>query len=425
MEVTDSMDINYKNLINDNIKIVAQKEKLPIEFIQKSYESGEIVIPNNLNRSIKCLSGIGNGLSTKVNANIGTSPDYSLFDEELEKLNLSVKAGADAVMDLSTGEDLRKIRKAILDMSPLPVGTVPVYQVACETRKKGKEISQMEVEHIFAVIEEQAQEGVDFMTLHCGVTKETLTVLKRQKRLGGIVSRGGAFFARWIDANDKENPLYECYDRLLDIAKKYNVTLSLGDGLRPGCLADASDGAQIAELSVLGELVVRARKAGVQAMVEGPGHMPLDQIAAHVHLAKRLIHNAPYYLLGPLVTDVAAGYDHITSAIGGAVAAAAGADFLCYVTPAEHLRLPEASDVYKGVIASKIAAHAADISKGIRDSRKWDDEFSRYRKALNWDKQQELALDPDRFKAEREKRLPKENDFCTMCGRYCAIKEEK
>jgi phosphomethylpyrimidine synthase len=281
----------------------------------------------------------------------------------------------------------------------------------------------MEAGHIFNVIEEQAAEGVDFMTVHCGVNKETVAILNRLGRVAGVVSRGGSLLAKWITATGKENPLYEQYDRLLDIAKKYDVTLSLGDGLRPGCIADASDGAQIAELTVLGELVLRARKAGVQVMVEGPGHMPLDQIQPHLNLAKRLIHDAPFYLLGPLVTDVAAGYDHITSAIGGAIAASAGADFLCYVTPAEHLRLPDKDDVYTGVIASRIAGHAADIVKGVSGAREWDLEFSKSRKALDWQSQQKNALDPVKFKAERDKLPPQDSKVCTMCGKFCAMKD--
>jgi phosphomethylpyrimidine synthase len=276
---------------------------------------------------------------------------------------------------------------------------------------------------MFDIVEQQAEEGVDFMTIHCGITRETVSVLHRQGRLVGIVSRGGAFMARWIRANNKENPFYEQYDRLLAIAKKHDVTLSLGDGLRPGGLHDASDGAQIAELSVLGELVLRARDAGVQTMVEGPGHMPLDQIQGHVQLAKRLIHDAPLYLLGPLVTDIAAGYDHITGAIGGAIAASYGADFLCYVTPAEHLRLPNEDDVYQGVIASRIAGHAADIVKGLPGAAERDRQMSHWRKSLNWEKQAEHALDKEKFVAERKKLMPKEAAVCTMCGQFCAMRD--
>jgi len=295
---------------------------------------------------------------------------------------------------------------------------------ACDTVAGGGKITQMDPSRLFDVIEQQAEEGVDFMTVHCGINKETVNILDRSKRLVGVVSRGGSFLVKWIKANGKENPLYEQYDRLLDIAKKYDVTLSLGDGFRPGCINDANDAAQIAELSVLGELVLRARQAGVQTIIEGPGHMPLDEIAGHVQLAKKIGHGAPLYLLGPLVTDIAAGYDHITSAIGGAIAASAGVDFLCYVTPAEHLRLPDAKDVYDGIIASRIAAHAADIVKNVPGARQRDFEMSRWRKLRNWEKQEELSLDPDKFSRERKRMLPKEEDVCTMCGQFCAMKDE-
>jgi phosphomethylpyrimidine synthase len=373
---------------------------------------------------MKNCCGIGKGLKTKVNANIGTSSDRASFEYEVEKLNASLKAGADAVMDLSTGGDLSQVRKMILENCPVPLGTVPIYQVACETLKMGKRIVDMDVEHMFSVIQEQAEQGVDFMTLHCGVTKKTIEPLEKKKRVGGIVSRGGSFLSRWIKANGKDNPLYEQYDRLLKMAKKHDITLSLGDGLRPGALADANDEAQMGELKLLGELVLRARKENVQVMVEGPGHMPINTIEKHVKEAKKIINDAPYYLLGPLVTDVAAGYDHITSAIGGALAASFGADFLCYVTPAEHLRLPDAHDVYQGVIASKIAAHAGDIAKNVIGAREWDNAFSQYRKSLDWEQMQQTALDPRKFRSEREKLLPKEDGVCTMCSQFCAIKEE-
>ncbi|MBN1622659.1 MAG: phosphomethylpyrimidine synthase ThiC [Endomicrobiales bacterium] len=407
------------------IDVIAGQEKVTPEFIINGILLGEITVPKNINRQLKNPCGVGSGLKTKVNANIGTSPDCASIDYELEKMNECLRAGADAVMDLSTGGNITKIRENILKHCPVPLGTVPIYQVACETFGRGKKIIDMDPKHIFSVIEEQAQQGVDFMTVHCGVTKKTVEVLNRTKRLGGIVSRGGSFLAKWIGSNDAENPLYEQFDRLLDIAEKYDVTLSLGDGLRPGCLKDASDAAQIAELKVLGDLVLRARERNVQVIVEGPGHMPLNQIESHVKEAKKIIHDAPYYLLGPLVTDVAAGYDHITCAIGGAIAASAGADFICYVTPAEHLRLPKKEDVYLGVIAARIAAHAADIAKGVPNAQKWDDEFSKWRKALNWEEQQKIALDPEKFKSERGKLLPNDPNVCTMCSQYCAIKEEK
>ncbi len=412
------------NRISDTIKIVADAEHVSQDAVRSGLLDGTIVVPKNRNRDLKRIVGIGRGLKTKVNANIGTSPDHISVDEEKSKLDACVKAGADAVMDLSTGGNLTDIREMILKDCPVPVGTVPLYEVACETVSRGKKISRMDPELMFSVIRGQAEQGVDFMTLHCGITRETVAVLDRQNRRVGVVSRGGSFLVKWIKANDKENPLYEQYDRLLDIAREYDVTLSLGDGFRPGCLADASDGAQLAELSVLGELVLRARAAGVQVMIEGPGHMPLDQIQPNVTLARRLGHGAPLYFLGPLVTDIAPGYDHITGAIGGAIAASAGVDFLCYVTPAEHLRLPDAKDVYDGIIASRIAGHAADIVKGIPGARAWDDELSHWRKARDWEQQQGLVIDPEKFRAERAKMPPRDSGVCAMCAQFCAMKDE-
>ncbi|MDR1695286.1 MAG: phosphomethylpyrimidine synthase ThiC [Endomicrobium sp.] len=418
--MTDAM----ANKPNDLIKAAAKAEGLSEEFIREGVASGTIVIPKNINRKLSKIAAVGKGLKTKVNANIGTSPDHVDLKEELEKLDIAVKAGADAIMDLSTGGDLAKIRKEILAHSPVQVGTVPIYEAACRTVAAGKKISQIEGETIFDVIEEQAGQGVDFITVHCGINKATVEILNRQGRLAGVVSRGGSFLVKCINATGKENPLYEQYDRLLKIAAKYDITLSLGDGFRPGAVFDASDGPQLGELSVLGELVLRARKAGVQTMIEGPGHVPLNQIEANVSLAKRLGHNAPLYFLGPLVTDIAPGYDHITSAIGGALAASYGVDFICYVTPAEHIRLPHAEDVREGVIAARIAGHAADIVKGVKGAKEHDDEMSRWRKARNWEKQKEFAIDPEKLSKERAKLPPKHEDVCTMCGEFCAMRDE-
>jgi phosphomethylpyrimidine synthase len=418
------MENANKNIVTEEIKEVSISEGISTDEIIKGIQDGTIVIPKNKNRILKRVVAVGKGLKTKVNANIGTSPDHISFEEEIEKMKVAVKAGADAVMDLSIGGNLTAIRKEILAQCPVCVGTVPIYEVACDTVKNKKKISQMDGEFMFDVIEQQADQGVDFMTIHCGVTRETVEILNRQGRHVGVVSRGGSFLVKWINANKKENPYYEQYDRLLKIAKKYDVTLSLGDGFRPGCLADASDGPQIAELSVLGELVLRARKAGVQTMIEGPGHVPLDQIQANVILAKRLAHNAPLYFLGPLVTDIAPGYDHITSAIGGAMAASYGVDFICYVTPAEHLRLPNIQDVHDGVIAARIASHVADIVKNVKGAREQDFQMSKYRKDRNWDKQKEFSIDPEKFEKERAKLLPKQEDVCTMCGEFCSMKEE-
>ncbi|MGA2089857.1 MAG: phosphomethylpyrimidine synthase ThiC [Endomicrobiales bacterium] len=411
------------NQITPQLTAVSKKEHIPVSELTRSVAQGTVVIAKNSGRKITQPFGIGPGLSTKVNANIGTSPDHISLAEEHKKLDAALKAGADAVMDLSTGGNLRKIRQMILDNCPVPVGTVPLYQTACETVGGKKNITQMDATHMFDVIEQQAQQGVDFMTVHCGITRQTVDMLDRQNRLVGVVSRGGSFLVKWIKANNAENPLYEQYDRLLAIAKKYDVTLSLGDGFRPGCSKDASDGAQIAELSVLGELVLRARAAGVQSMIEGPGHVPLDQIPANVLLAKRLGHNAPLYFLGPIVTDIAPGYDHITAAIGGALAAAHGVDFICYVTPAEHLRLPDVDDVHAGVMAARIAGHAADIAKKVPGARDWDDEMSKWRKSRDWKRQEQLSIDPVRFARERKKMPSKTDDVCAMCGPFCAMKD--
>lgn len=416
----DSQNKKYCNLI----KQVALDEKVSEEFVMEGVADGTIVIPKNVNRKLRKIIAVGQGLRTKVNANLGTSPDHISLDEELAKLNAAVAAGADAVMDLSTGGDLTKIRKEILDASPVQVGTVPIYEAACRTVSKGKKISEIDGEELFDVIEQQCEQGVDFITVHCGINKETVGILNRQGRLAGVVSRGGSFLVKCINATGKENPLYEQYDRLLAIAKKYDVTLSLGDGFRPGCSFDASDGPQLGELSVLGELVLRARKAGVQSMIEGPGHVPLNQIEANVTLAKRLGHGAPLYFLGPLVTDIAPGYDHITSAIGGALAASYGVDFICYVTAAEHLRLPDINDVHEGIIAARIAGHAADIVKGVKGAKEQDDEMSKWRKARNWDKQKECSIDPVKFEKERAKLPPQQEDVCTMCGEFCAMRDE-
>jgi phosphomethylpyrimidine synthase len=357
-----------------------------------------------------------------VNANIGTSPDHIDLAEEVEKAKVAIDVGADAVMDLSTGGDLDKVRRDILKACTVPLGTVPIYQAAIEAITETGALVKMTTEKIFEVIERQAQDGVDFMTLHCGVTQNTLQRLKHQGRVTDIVSRGGVFLTTWMIANNRENPLYEDYDRLLAIAEKYDITLSLGDGLRPGSLADATDQAQIGELVLLGELAQRAWKQDVQAMIEGPGHLPLDQVEYNVLLEKRLCRGAPFYVLGPVVTDIAPGYDHITSAIGGAWAAAAGADFLCYVTPGEHLRLPKVEDVREGVIVTRIAAHAADIVKGVKGAVEWDHKMAQARKDLNWEEQIRLSVNPELARKMREESSPRLSDVCTMCGEYCALK---
>ena len=410
-----------KGIITSEMKRVAEREGVDVALVVRGLSEGIIVIPRNVNHNTLDPMGIGKRLRTKVNANMGTSPDQADIETERQKLRLAIEAGADTVMDLSTGGDIDAVRAAILAEITVPLGTVPIYQAAVEAQDRYGSIVDMTADDIFAIIEKQAQDGVDFMTVHCGVTREAVERLRRQGRLVDVVSRGGAFLVGWMLHHQQENPLYAQYDRLLDIARKYEVTLSLGDGLRPGCLADATDRAQVQELITLGELVDQARKAGVQAMVEGPGHVPLDQIEANVKLEKQLCAGAPFYVLGPLVTDVAPGYDHITAAIGGALAAMAGADFICYVTPSEHLGLPTPADVREGVIAARIAAHAADIAKGLPGAMAWDEAMARARKSLNWQRQMELAIDPQKVAAYRQGK-PQTEDVCTMCGQYCAMK---
>jgi phosphomethylpyrimidine synthase len=414
------MELARKRTVSPRIKHVAEKEGVETDFIIQGLAAGEIIIPANANHTNLIPCGIGKGLRTKVNANIGTSSDFCDLNTELRKLQTAIDFGADTVMDLSTGGDISAIRRAIISASTVPIGTVPIYQASIEAIEKHGAIVNMTVDEIFAVIEEHAKDGVDFMTVHCGVTQESVARLKKQGRTTDIVSRGGAFLIGWMLHNDKENPLYQYYDRLLDLALEYDFTLSLGDGLRPGCIADATDRAQIEELIILGELVERSREAGVQAMIEGPGHLPLNQIAANVQLEKSLCRGAPFYVLGPLVTDIGAGYDHITAAIGGAIAAAAGADFLCYVTPTEHLSLPGTEDVKEGVIASRIAAHAADIVKGVKGAREWDEQMSRARKALDWKTQAKLSLDPE-LSRQLHSKIPASGETCSMCGKYCAM----
>ncbi len=366
-----------KGRITPEMQSVAKSEQLDIELLLRRVAEGTVVIPKNSRRNLKKVCGVGLGLRTKVNANIGTSSDFRELSDELAKLDAALEAGADTVMDLSTGGDLASVREAVIARCPVPVGTVPIYDAAVTVARDRGSITKIASEDILNTIEFHAEQGVDFVTVHCGITQQTIRRLREQGRITDVVSRGGAFLVTWMLANDRENPLYERYDDILSIARRYDLTLSLGDGLRPGCLSDATDRAQVHELLTLGELVRRAREAGVQAMVEGPGHVPLNQIEANIVLEKRLCEGAPFYVLGPLVTDIAPGYDHITSAIGGAIAASAGADFICYVTPTEHLGLPTPDDVREGVIAARIAGHAADIVKGVRGAMDWDNDMAR------------------------------------------------
>lgn len=409
--------------ITPEMKKVAEKEHVDVVWLRDKLAKGRVAIPFNKRHDRLIPCGIGEGLYIKVNANIGTSSDRAILEEELAKLKVSIEAGADTVMDLSTGGDIDACRKAIIRESTIPVGTVPIYQAAVETVEEKGGLIYLTADKIFDVIERQAEDGVDFITVHCGLTRAGLEMLRKQGRTTDIVSRGGAFLTTWMLHNDQENPLYENYDRLLSIAKRYDLTLSLGDGLRPGCLADATDRAQTHELMTLGHLTQLAWEQDVQVMIEGPGHIPLDQIEANVMLQKILCHYAPFYVLGPLVTDIGAGYDHVVCAIGGALAGAAGADFLCYVTPAEHLCLPGVEDVREGVIVTKIAAHAADIARGHKMAIEKDREMSLARRNLDWETQMKLAIDPEKARRYREQSPPAEKDVCTMCGKYCAIKQ--
>ncbi len=411
-----------RNKITPLMKSVAKKEGVSARQIQKSLRQGTVVIPLNINHNINYPCGVGKGLKTKVNANIGTSTDKSKISNEIEKLKVAIKSGSDTVMDLSVGGNLVKVRKEILKYSTIPVGTVPVYEISVNAQSRRNNFLDFSIEDILSVLDSQAKQGVDFFTIHAGVTKKSLNILRKHKRVLDIVSRGGAILAAWMNRHKKENPFYEYFDKILDIAYEYDVTLSLGDGLRPGSILDATDKTQISELKNLGKLAARARSRGVQVIIEGPGHVPIHQIKENILLEKEICHGAPFYVLGPLVTDVAAGYDHISGSIGGALAASYGADFLCYVTPSEHLRHPTVDDVKEGVIASRIAAHAADLAKGIKGAIDWDRQMSLARKKRDWNRQIKLSIDPIKAKEYRESSRPRFKDVCTMCGKYCSIK---
>jgi len=411
-----------EGLITEEMKIAAVTEGVEAEYIRQGMVDGNIVVCRNVNHTAIKPLAIGLGLRTKVNANIGTSKDNNDLTLELEKLKIATEVGADAVMDLSTGGDLAQIRKAVMEKATVAIGTVPIYQAAVKILQEKKAISEMTAEDIFSVIEENGRDGVDFITVHCGVTRLSVAAVEEQGRILGIVSRGGAMTANWMYCNKRENPLYEEYDRLLEIAHRYDMVLSLGDGLRPGAIEDATDQGQLQELIILGQLAQRACAAGVQVMIEGPGHVPLTEIVANIKLQKEICQGAPFYVLGPLPTDIASGYDHITSAIGGAIAGAAGADFLCYVTPAEHLRLPTLADVREGVIAARIAAHIADIAKNVRGARERDRKMSQCRKTFDWQGQVDLSIDPEKTVALLEKSKSAQDEGCTMCGEFCAIK---
>ncbi|MBN2400856.1 MAG: phosphomethylpyrimidine synthase ThiC [Spirochaetes bacterium] len=412
-----------EGIITPEVEAISGYEDVPVSSLMDSFSKGEVAIFKNRNRDIKPVA-VGKGLRTKVNANIGSSPDMFNIDIELEKLKTAVEYGADTVMDLSTGGNIRDFRKKILEESSVPLGTVPIYEVAVSMVSRKKSIIDMKIGDYLEIIKRQAEDGVDYMTIHSGVTMQSLESLRSQQRIIGITSRGGSMLSEWISRNKKENPLYEYYDEILDILADYNIVISLGDGLRPGCISDASDRGQVHEMIILGDLARRARERGVQAIIEGPGHVPLDMIADNMRLEKSLCDNAPYYVLGPLVTDIAPGYDHITSAIGGAIAAASGADFLCYVTPAEHLRLPTVEDVKEGVIASKIAAHAADLVKLRSKAIEWDNDMSRARKKRDWQEMFRLSIDKGKAEKYRSEIPSGKDDQCSMCGEFCAIKNK-
>jgi phosphomethylpyrimidine synthase len=419
--MTNQLVAAKEGKITQAMKAVASAEGVDAEELRRNVADGKAAVLANNRHKKFTPKGVGKGMSVKVNANIGTSPEVIDINIELEKLKNAREAGADTVMDLSIGGDLNAIRRLIIDHAGLPIGTVPIYQAAVETVKKRKTITRLDPDELFDIIAKHGEDGVDFITVHCGVTQRSLERLKRQGRTTDIVSRGGAFLAEWMIVNKKENPLFEQYDRLMKIAKKYDMTLSLGDGLRPGSIADATDRAQVEELITLGELCQEAIDQGVQVMIEGPGHVPLNLIETNILLQKKLCNEAPFYVLGPIVTDVAPGYDHITSAIGGALAGYYGADFLCYVTPSEHLGLPSPQDVRDGVMVCKIAAHAADVARGNPKALKLDKTMSTFRKALDWKGQIECAIDPSKIIDFRKERNLKD-DVCSMCGEYCAMK---
>lgn len=419
MNYTTQMDAARKGIVTKEMEAVAAKEHMDIKELMDYMAKGQIIIPCNKRHTCIEPNGIGSMLTTKINVNLGISRDWKDMDMEIEKVNNAVKMGAESIMDLSSYGDTRTFRRRLTQECPAIIGTVPIYDAVVYYHKPLKEITSREW---LDIVKMHAEDGVDFMTVHCGINKETAGRFKRNKRLTNIVSRGGSIIFAWMEMTGQENPFYEHYDEILDICQEYDITMSLGDACRPGCLKDASDISQIEELITLGELTKRAWEKNVQVMVEGPGHMPLNQIAANMEIQKTICQGAPFYVLGPLVTDVAPGYDHITAAIGGAVAATYGASFLCYVTPAEHLRLPNLEDVKEGIIASRIAAHAADIAKGIKGARDWDDQMSAARKKLDWETMFDLSMDPEKARRYRAEAKPEKEDTCSMCGNFCAVK---
>ena len=419
MEYTTQMDAARKGIITKEMEIAAKKENMDVKELMEYMAKGQVIIPcNKLHTSIE-PNAIGSMLKTKINVNLGISRDWKDMDMEIEKVNNAVKMGAESIMDLSSYGDTRTFRKRLTKECPAMIGTVPIYDAVVYYHKPLKEITSKEW---IDIVRMHAEDGVDFMTIHCGINKATAGRFKANRRLTNIVSRGGSIIFAWMEMTGEENPFYEHYDEILDICREYDITMSLGDACRPGCLKDASDISQIEELVTLGELTARAWEKDVQVMVEGPGHMPMNQIAANMEIQKTICKGAPFYVLGPLVTDIAPGYDHITAAIGGAIAAASGASFLCYVTPAEHLRLPSLDDVKEGIIASRIAAHAADIAKGVKGAIEWDHQMSLARKKLDWEEMFDICIDPEKARRYRVEAKPEKEDTCSMCGNFCAVK---
>ncbi|WP_300671445.1 phosphomethylpyrimidine synthase ThiC [Desulfoluna sp.] len=422
MTYTTQMNAARKGIVTGAMETVAKKENMPLETLMARMAAGTVAIPANKNHLSLDPEGVGEGLRTKINVNLGISKDCCNLDTEIAKVRAAVAMKAEAIMDLSCFGKTQEFRTRVIAECPAMIGTVPMYDAVGFYDKNIKDLS---VDEFFKVVERHAADGVDFATIHAGLNRATAEKIKRQDRLTGIVSRGGSLLYAWMMLNDAENPFYEHFDRLLEICTKYDLTLSLGDGCRPGSINDSTDAAQVEELITLGELTKRAWEQDVQVMIEGPGHMSMDEIAGNMMMEKRLCHGAPFYVLGPIVTDVAPGYDHITSAIGGAIAAANGADFLCYVTPAEHLRLPDLEDMKEGIIATRIAAHAADIAKKIPGARNWDNAMSKARADLDWEKMFSLAMDPEKAKRYRESSKPEFEDSCTMCGKMCAVRNMK
>lgn len=413
------MEAAKNGIITSEMEVVAEKENMSVEKIRELVAIGRVAIPANINHKSLSPEGIGEGLKTKINVNLGVSGDCANYEKEFEKVKMSIEFGAEAIMDLSNYGKTNTFRKQLIDYSPAMIGTVPMYDAIGYLEK---DLLEIKAEDFLRVVEAHATEGVDFMTIHAGLNKRSIESFKRSKRLTNIVSRGGSLIFAWMEMTGNENPFYEHYDELLDILYKYDVTISLGDALRPGSINDSTDAGQISELIEIGHLTKRAWDKNVQVLVEGPGHMALNEIAANMQLQKRLCHGAPFYVLGPIVTDIAPGYDHITSAIGGAVAAANGADFLCYVTPAEHLRLPDVNDVKEGIIASKIAAHAADIAKGIPNARDIDNKMSDARRRIDWEEMFSYAIDKKKAREYFESTPPADKHSCSMCGKMCAMR---